>query len=163
MQVSEELKQTIGKALGRIPSGIFILTAGTAERGGAMLVSWVQQASFAPPQLTVAIGADRPLVPIIQREKQFVLSVVGARETGLMKHYVRGLPPGPGAFSGVNHRPSASGVPILTDALAFLECRLKQICNLQADHLLLVGEVTDGALLREGGSFTHVRGNGFRY
>lgn len=128
-----------------------------------MLVSWVQQAGFQPPLLTVAIAADRPLVPIIQQERHFVLSVVGEHDTALMKRYVRGIPPGPGALAGVNHRPSGRGAPILTDALAYLECRLNQICNPQADHLLLVGQVIDGALLREGPSFTHLRGNGFRY
>jgi flavin reductase (DIM6/NTAB) family NADH-FMN oxidoreductase RutF len=163
MQAGEKLQQTIGRALGKIPSGLFILTAGTQDQAGAMLVSWVQQAGFSPPLLTVAIAADRPLVPIIQREKAFVLSVVGAHERGLMKRYARGMPPGPQALAGVNHRPAHSGAPILTDALAFLECQLQQICDLQADHLLLVGRVRDGAILREGASFTHVRGNGFRY
>src|SRR3982750_2521166 len=46
------LRQTVGRALGRIPSGVFILTT-IAEPPGrfplAMMVSWVQQAAFAPP------------------------------------------------------------------------------------------------------------------
>ena len=39
----------LAAALGRVPSGLYILTArhGDAETG--MLVSWVQQCSFAPP------------------------------------------------------------------------------------------------------------------
>ncbi|MCC6424598.1 MAG: flavin reductase family protein [Phycisphaerales bacterium] len=163
MQPADATKNTIGKALGRIPSGLFILTAGTGDQAGAMLASWVQQAGFQPPLLTVAIAADRPLVPIIRQEGHFVLSVVAEHEMALMKRFVRGVPPGPEALAGVNHRPSGAGVPILTDALAYMECRLKQICDLEADHLLMVGEVIDGAILREGASFTHLRGNGFRY
>jgi flavin reductase (DIM6/NTAB) family NADH-FMN oxidoreductase RutF len=163
MQPADTLKNTIGKALGRIPSGLFILTAGTGDQSGAMLASWVQQASFQPPLLTVAIAADRPLVPIIHRERHFVLSVIGEHQSALMKRFVRGVSPGPEALAGVNHRPSSNGAPILTDALAYMECQLKQVCGLQADHLLMVGEVIDGAILHEGASFTHLRGNGFRY
>jgi len=163
MQSADTLKNTIGKALGRIPSGLYILTAGSGDQAGAMLVSWVQQAGFQPPLLTVAIAADRPLVPIIHRERHFVLSVVGEHDTALMKRYVRGTPPGPQALAGVNHRPSNRGIPILTDALAYLECRVTQVCDLEADHLLMVGQVIEGELLREGASFTHLRGNGFRY
>lgn len=163
MSAGETLKQTIGRALGKIPSGIFILTAGTQDQAGATLVSWVQQAGFDPPMVTVAIASDRPLVPIIRREQHFVLSVVAAEDTSLMKRYVRGVSPGPEAFVGVNHRPAGCGVPILTDALAYLECQLQQVCDIEADHLLLVGRVIEGAVLREGASFTHVRGNGFRY
>ena len=44
------LRQTVGRALGRIPSGVFILTTVPTEPPGrfplAMMVSWVQQAAF---------------------------------------------------------------------------------------------------------------------
>jgi flavin reductase (DIM6/NTAB) family NADH-FMN oxidoreductase RutF len=48
-------------ALGRIPSGLFILTArrGTLETG--MLASWVQQCSFDPPLVMAAIRRGRIL------------------------------------------------------------------------------------------------------
>ena len=54
----EELRNTVGKALGRVPSGVFVLTASdTDHRRYAMLASWVQQAAFDPPAVCLAIGA----------------------------------------------------------------------------------------------------------
>ncbi len=41
----------IAQVLGRIPSGIFVLTVGDdTGRETGMLASWVQQASFDPPE-----------------------------------------------------------------------------------------------------------------
>ncbi|MBC8108463.1 MAG: hypothetical protein H7Z14_17895, partial [Anaerolineae bacterium] len=48
---TDEQKLPIGKALGRIPSGVFVLTAAHAGERMAMLASWVQQAAFEPPAI----------------------------------------------------------------------------------------------------------------
>ena len=45
-------------ALGRVPSGLFILTAGNGPTETGLLASWVQQCSFDPPRLT---GPFEPL------------------------------------------------------------------------------------------------------
>src|SRR5437868_5578486 len=58
--MTDEVKQSIGKALGKVPSGVYILTATHAGESSALLVSWVQQAAFAPPSLTIAMARERP-------------------------------------------------------------------------------------------------------
>src|SRR3954451_12210986 len=90
MEITDELKKTVGKALGRIPSGVFIVTAGEGEHAAAMMASWVQQAAFAPPMVSVAIANGRPMQETIAREKKFVLNVVGEHDHALMKKYARG-------------------------------------------------------------------------
>ena len=60
MEPSDPLTQTIGKVLGRIPSGIFVLTVKHDGRATAMLASWVQQAAFAPPAISVALAKVDP-------------------------------------------------------------------------------------------------------
>jgi len=42
----------LAAALGKVPSGLFVLTAKQGDAETAMLASWVQQCSFDPPQLT---------------------------------------------------------------------------------------------------------------
>jgi flavin reductase (DIM6/NTAB) family NADH-FMN oxidoreductase RutF len=160
---SDELKKTVGKALGRIPSGVFILTAGEGESATAMMASWVQQASFLPPMISVGVGKERPIVEIIRREKKFALSVLGEHDHALMKKYARGVGSGPAAFDGVKVRQGANGATILEEALAYLECQLVSICEYGGDHEIVVGEVTSGQILREGPSFVHLRGSGFHY
>jgi flavin reductase (DIM6/NTAB) family NADH-FMN oxidoreductase RutF len=161
--VPDEVRNTIGKALGRIPSGLFILTARHENRSSAMLASWVQQCAFAPPAISVAVAKDRPVYELIQKSRTFALSIVPEGDSTLMKKYARGIPEGVDPFDGVRTQSAPSGSPVLSDALAWLDCRVIQTFAFNADHDLLVGQVTAGELLKEGQAFAHQRGNGFHY
>ena len=163
MPISEDLKRTLGKPLGKIPSGVYILTAAHAGKTHAMLASWVQQAAFDPPALSVAMAKDRPIYPLIRDSARFALSVLGENDAPLMKKYARGIDPSHDAFEGVTTLTSPSGIPCLADALAWLECRVLQICDFSADHDLILAQITAADLLREGPPFKPSRGNGFHY
>jgi flavin reductase (DIM6/NTAB) family NADH-FMN oxidoreductase RutF len=163
MPVSEEFKRTIGKPLGKIPSGVYILTASHNGRPHAMLASWVQQAAFDPPAVSVAIAKDRPIYPLVRDSGHFALSILGEHDAPLMKRYARGIEPDQDAFEGVSTLNSPAGIPCIADALGWLECRVMSICEFGADHDLILGQVTAAELLRDGAPFKHSRGNGFHY
>lgn len=163
MSVSEELKRMIGKPLGKVPSGVYILTAAHAGQTHAMLASWVQQAAFDPPAVSVAMAQDRPIYPLIRESGRFALSILGEHDAPLMKRYARGIEPGQDAFEGVNTVKSPAGIPCIADALGWLDCRVMSVCAFGGDHDLILGEVTAAELLKEGLPFKHSRGNGFHY
>lgn len=159
-----QLRQTVGKALGRVPSGVFILSALDGDgRRLAMLASWVQQAAFDPPTVSLAIGRDRPIHGAIARTRRFALSVLGEGDKELMRHFARPREASEDAFDGVERLDAPSGLPLVARALAWLDCELLGTLDFAADHELLVARVSAGELLRAGHSFTHVRGNGFHY
>lgn len=163
MAISEELKQTVGKALGRIPSGVFILTASYQGEATAMMASWVQQAAFDPPAVSIAMAKGRPIGEMIKASKKLALSVIPEGDTSLMKRYARGIIPGEDAFAGVETFTTPGGIPVMKSAVAWLECELMQICDFGGDHDLFVTKVIAGAVLHPGASFTHLRGSGFHY
>jgi len=165
MPVSDEFKHTIGKAIGRIPSGVFILSAASADgrETAAMMASWVQQAAFDPPALSVAIGKERPIGQLIRATRKFALSVVPDNDTTLMKRYARGIKPGEDPFAGVETLTTPLGVPALKAAIAWLECQLLEDVDFGADHDLFVAEIVGGALQHPGHAFVHQRGSGFHY
>lgn len=162
---NDALKTTVGRALGRVPSGIYILTANSDGPFGAIatMVSWVQQASFNPPAISVAIARDRAVGPILRKQKAFAISIIPEGDKAFMKKYARGIPDGADPFENIPTQKTASGIPILSDALAFLDCRLMTTCDFGGDHEIFFGEIIAGDLLREGTAFTHQRGNGFHY
>ena len=160
---TNELKNTIGKALGRIPSGVFVVTARDGDRRTGMLGSFVQQAAFDPPSAVFAIGKDRDIRQLILRTRQVALCVIGEGDTDLMRRFARTRPPEEDAFEGLDVFDAPSGLPIVSGALAWLDCEVIQTVDFGADHELFITRVTAGGLLREGKSFTHLRGNGFHY
>ena len=163
MAISEELKHTVGKALGRIPSGVFILTAAHGGERTAMMASWVQQASFEPPAVTVAMAKGRPIANLVRASKKFALSVIPEGDTSLMKRYARGIKPGEDPFEGVETFHTPGGLPAIKSALAWLEGELVSTCEFGGCHELLIARVTAGSMLHEGKAFTHQRGSGFHY
>jgi len=164
INVPEHVKQTIGKALGRVPSGVYIVTTQHEGQPLAMMASWVQQASFAPPAISIAIGNDRPVaIALSEPRATFALSVLGDGDHALMKKYARGVPEGADPFEGIRTRRAPGGSAVLADALAYLECRVLKYCDFGGDHAIFIAEVTAGELLKDGHPFTHLRGNGFHY
>src|SRR5262245_44537847 len=108
--------------LGRVPSGIFILTVGSGTRATGMLASWVMQAGFEPPMVSVAVKLGRYVCDWITEGQPFVLNVVGESQKDLLKHFAKGFEPGAAAFEGVPITHCARGVPVLKESLGHLEC-----------------------------------------
>ena len=161
---SHERDPVIGRALGKIPSGVYILTARDADGAAtAMLASWVQQAAFVPLCVSVAMAKDRPAYEVVKRSGSFALSVLGKEDAPLMKRYARGVKPGEDPFAGVNVNTTPTGQPYLADALGWVECRLARALEFGGDHDLLIGEVMGAQVIKEGQPFTHVRGSAYHY
>lgn len=150
------------KALGRVPSGLFIVTAGAADEATGFLASWVQQVGLEPPSLTVAVKQGRHVGKLIREHGTFCASVLDAESKGLLGHFARGFAPGDPAFTGIDVGHTADGVPYLAGALAYVECRFVDAVD-WADHTLFCGEVVGGATHRDGDPLVHLRTTGQTY
>ena len=140
----KSLDTDLDKAIGRISGGLYIITTKKGGRSGAMVASWVTQASFDPPGFTVAVAKDRAIESLMQVGDQFILNILeeGNYQT-LMKHFLKRFGPGEDRFAGVNTHTANNGSPILADALAYLECEVASRMEC-ADHWIVYNKVTDG-------------------
>src|SRR5437763_11245331 len=96
--MSDSDKQWVA-ALGRIPSGLFILTArrGTQETG--MLASWVQQCSFEPPLVMAAVRRGRVLEAWPHPGDHFVHNILDDSQTDMIVYSGRGIASGENVFT----------------------------------------------------------------
>ncbi|WNF14255.1 diflavin flavoprotein [Microcystis aeruginosa] len=147
----KSLDTDLDKAIGRISGGLYIITTKKGDRSGAMVASWVTQASFDPPGFTVAVAKDRAIESLLQVGDQFILNILeeGNYQT-LMKHFLKRFGPGEDRFAGVNTRTANNGSPILADALAYLECEVVSRMEC-ADHWIVYNKVTDGRVSKPDG------------
>ncbi|MBD0339662.1 MAG: diflavin flavoprotein [Microcoleus sp. Co-bin12] len=140
----KSLDSDLDKALGRISGGLYIITAQKGDVSGAMLASWVTQASFKPLGLTIAVAKDRAIESMMHAGDKFVLNVLeeGNYQT-LMRHFLKRFAPGADRFAGVKTQPATNGSPILTDALAYMECEVVSRMEL-SDHHIVYAIVDNG-------------------
>jgi flavorubredoxin/flavin reductase (DIM6/NTAB) family NADH-FMN oxidoreductase RutF len=161
----KSLDGDLDKALGRLSGGLYVVTARQEERASAMVASWVSQASFEPPGLTVAVAKDRAIEALLQVGDRFVLNILREdNHQGLLRHFLKRFPPGADRFAGVNTLEGvAAGGPVLGDALAFLGCRVLQRME-GPDHWIIYAEVEQGNVAdTQTGTAVHHRKVGNHY
>jgi flavin reductase (DIM6/NTAB) family NADH-FMN oxidoreductase RutF len=152
----------LAAAVGKIPSGLFIITTVLQERKEGYLGSWIQQVSFSPLLIQIAIRPGRPCYEAIKAEGRFCINVVGQKNGGIMKPFWT-----PDAnrdpFEGLQWTTTPRGNIVLESALAALECEVRSSAT-PGDHELIFAEVVDGRMIQpEDKSLTHVRRSGLGY
>ena len=153
----------VALALGRVPTGLYVVTALAADGPLGFVGSFVVQVGFAPPTLCVAVGRGRAPLAAMRAAGRFAVSILDPESSRLMGAFFRKYAPGETPFDHVEHAPApGGGPPILTGALAWLSCRVTGEHE-TGDHVVVFGEVTDAALAREGDPSIHLRKDGLGY
>ncbi len=162
--LSESRSDPAVLALGRVIGSLCVLTTRKAELSGAMVASWVSQASFSPPGITVAVAKDRAVEALLHKGDRFALNVLAeGRETALMKQFLQPFEPGADRFAGLELDTSPAEQPLLPDALAWLDGKVSQRMEC-GDHWLIYAEVDRGGVLdAEGSTAVHQRRSGANY
>jgi flavin reductase (DIM6/NTAB) family NADH-FMN oxidoreductase RutF len=152
----------VAAVLGRIPSGLFVLSIAHDGEETGMLVSWVTQAGFEPPMVSLALRPDRPVAKWIAARAPFVLNVLAEYQKQLVGRFGRGFESGEPAFEGLEIVRTPAGLPALAAAMGYLECRAKSHVD-SGDHRIFLAEVSAAHMLADGQPYVHIRKNGLRY
>lgn len=154
------MEPSILEALLQIPYGIFLLATSPGGGPRAMVVSWVAQASYAPPLLTVALRRNRPAIPAILGGNVFSLNLLGEDQAAWVDRFKA---PCPGQDLKDFFEPCGVGSREffrLKGALAFFACRVVSKID-PGDHLLLVAEVLAASAGTGGPLITSDCGKGY--
>ncbi len=157
-----ENQEILGAAIGCIPSGMFVVTTTQDEKHGVMLASWVQQAGFVPPTVTIAVAKGRHISELLTIGSSVVVNILEKGQGKLVGHFAKSFEPDINPFAGVNTAIAPSGQTYLQEALAYLDATVTQIVD-AGDHNLVLAQINGGEKLGDGESATHTRKNGFKY
>jgi len=157
------LSKEEARGVGQIPSGLFIVCA---QKDGAIdgyLASFVQQVSFDPLLLCLAVRPGRPAYDLIKAGVTFSINVVGDHDRSFLRHFWSGYDPAVNPFSEIPHRVEDSGTVTLTGAKAVIEARLVDSVQ-PGDHEVLFAEVLGSRVLHEDAKpQIHTRKSGLDY
>jgi flavorubredoxin/flavin reductase (DIM6/NTAB) family NADH-FMN oxidoreductase RutF len=147
--VARQPASNVEQAVGRIIGSLCVVTAKQGEVASGMLASWVNQASFNPPGLTVAVAKDRAMEPMTHTGNQFVVNIL-AEGREVRKQFMKTYAPGQDRFANLATQPACNGGIILSGALAYLECTVQSRME-AGDHWLVYATVDHGKVLNQDG------------
>ncbi len=150
------------QAVGRIVGSLCVVAAQRGNVRSGMLASWVTQASFNPPGITVAIAKDRTVESLTHTGDSFVLNIL-KEGMDVRRHFLQSFAPGEDRFAGLETETAENGCPIIKDALAYLECTVQSRMDC-GDHWLVYAVVDNGKVLQSTGmTAVHHRKSGNHY
>ena len=131
---------------------------------GAMVASWVSQASFTPPGITIAVAKERAVENLLHTGDHFALNILEQNNhQSLLKQFLQSFKPGDNRFTDLEIKLSPGNQPLLNDALAWLEGTVNQRMEC-GDHWLIYAEIKHGKVIKKDGvTAVHHRKTGANY
>jgi flavin reductase (DIM6/NTAB) family NADH-FMN oxidoreductase RutF len=145
-----EYDKTRRRVFWKMPSGLFVLgSRAGAERNG-MTLNWATQVSSDPKLVAVAVEGVALTHRLIAEGRVFALSIIDREDRALVRKFVKPAVDDPVArtLNEVPYHDGRSGAPILDQAVAFLDCELRQAVEV-GQHTLYIGEVVDAGFQRD--------------
>ncbi len=138
------------QALQMLHNGMFIITAGSAERCYAGTVTWVSQASFRPPLIMTALRKSSRLLECMSESRAAALNILADGQLEMARKFFVHARGNNGAFEGERYCGGVTPVPVLEDAAACVECRVSKIVEDVGDHAIVIMEVVAAQCRRHG-------------
>ncbi len=152
-------------AVGHIPSGLFIVAVQDPESKSidGYLASFVQQVSFNPLLVALAIKPGRPAYDLIKKGHKFAINIVGDHDKTFLKHFWKGYDPNSNPFAEIPFEIGGQGGVILKQSKSAVECVLKTSSQ-PGDHEIVIAEVLSSHIQNEEAKpMVHIRKSGADY
>ena len=147
--VSIETEVTAGdfrNAMRQLSGGVSVITAGKGKDISGMTVTSVSSLSVDPPSLIVSLNRESSSWPLVKRYGFFGVNILTSDQVEIAERFTgKGGLKGADRFVGAQWSTRASGVPLLADALAAIDCEVEDIVE-RHSHAIVIGRVLDVAV-----------------
>ncbi|AFY48521.1 putative flavoprotein [Nostoc sp. PCC 7524] len=147
--VTESQIDRTEQAVGRIIGSLCVVTTRDQDTHKGILTSWISQATFNPPGIMLAVAQEQNADLMRHPGDRFVLNIL-KEGRNVRRYFSRQSTLGDNPFANLGTKTAENGCLILTEALAYLECTVKN--QLQCgDRWLIYAVVDQGEVLENEG------------
>ena len=133
-------------AMRQLTGGVSVITAGKGRDISGMTVSSVSSLSVDPPSLIVSLNRESSSWPLVKRYGFFGVNILTSDQVDIAERFTgKGGLKGADRFARAQWTTRASGVPLLADALAAIDCEVEDIVE-RHSHAIVIGRVLDVAV-----------------
>jgi flavin reductase (DIM6/NTAB) family NADH-FMN oxidoreductase RutF len=136
----------IAKIIERIDQELWIVTAAHEGRQGGLVATFVSPASIVPDMPRIIVGLDKrhETWRLIEGSNAFAVHLIDESQLDLVWRFGLQCSRDADKFAGLTVKTSATGSPVLSDAPAWLECRVESRFD-TGDRTIYLAAVIDGA------------------
>jgi flavin reductase (DIM6/NTAB) family NADH-FMN oxidoreductase RutF len=140
----EEYDKLRRRVLWKMPSGLYVLGARAGERRNGMTINWVTQLSFDPKLVGVSVEREAFTHELVVDGGVFSVNLVAQEDRAIVRKFTKPVDVDLDAhtLNGFPFHDGATGAPILDQAVAFVDCEVRQTVEL-GGHSLFLGEIVD--------------------
>ena len=140
------------RVLWKMPSGLYVVgSTDKGERRNAMTLNWATQVSFDPKWIGIGIEREAVTHELVSAGGVFSLCLVDREDRAIVRKFTKPVVVDLAAHT-LNEFPyfdgSITGAPVLTQAVAYVECEVRQAVEI-GNHTLFLGEVVNAAFLKD--------------
>jgi flavin reductase (DIM6/NTAB) family NADH-FMN oxidoreductase RutF len=133
-------------AMRQLTGGVSVITAGKGRDISGMTVTSVSSLSVDPPSLIVSLNRESSSWPLVKRYGFFGVNILTSDQVDIAERFTgKGGLKGADRFAGAPWTTRASGVPLLADALAAIDCEVEDVVE-RHSHAIVIGRVLDVAV-----------------
>jgi flavin reductase (DIM6/NTAB) family NADH-FMN oxidoreductase RutF len=134
------------RVLWTMPSGLYVVGSREGERRNAMTLNWTTQVSSDPKLLAISVEKEAFTHELIEAGRVFSLCIVDREDRAIVRKFTKPVDVDTTAMTlnGFPFHDGRSGAPILDQAVAHVDCEVRQAVDV-GSHTLFVGEVVDAA------------------
>jgi flavin reductase (DIM6/NTAB) family NADH-FMN oxidoreductase RutF len=146
----EEYDKLRRRVLWTMPSGLYVVGSRAGDRRSAMTLNWATQVSFDPKLVAIGVEHEAFTHELIKEGRVFSLCIIDREDRAIVRKFVKPVDVDLDAktLNGFPFIEQKTGAPILTQAVAWLDCEVRQEVE-TGGHTLFIGEVV-GAGFGEG-------------
>ena len=137
---TDEIEHQFRSLMRCLAGGVAVITAGRGEDITGMTVTSLTSLSATPPRVLVSINRQASSFAPIERYRLFGINILGSEQQTLAERFSNGRLKGRQRFEGTAWTVGTSGVPLLTRALATVECQAEEIIE-RHSHAIIVGRL----------------------
>jgi flavin reductase (DIM6/NTAB) family NADH-FMN oxidoreductase RutF len=137
------------RVLWSFPYGLYVLGSRDGERRNAMTINWVTQVSFEPKLVAVGIEKTAFTHELVTAGGVFSVNTISREDRAIVRKFTKPVEVDTEAMTlnGFAFHDGATGVPILDQAPAYVDCEVRQAVDC-GGHTLFIGEVVDARFQR---------------
>jgi flavin reductase (DIM6/NTAB) family NADH-FMN oxidoreductase RutF len=137
------------RVLWTMPSGLYVVGSRHEERRNLMTLNWATQVSFDPKVVAIGVEDSALTHELIEAGRVFTVNLVDREDRAIVRKFTKPTEWDAAAstLNGFAVRDGVTGAPILAQAVAYLDCEVRDAVKI-GQHTLFLGEVVDTAFLK---------------